>query len=219
MPSRADGIAAAGVRRANEEMCAVAPDGVQSLLRVGGVTPVLRVEDRSGRPSLVSKNAVEKSPPDIRYDIAPSVPLIARDSFVAETASKIEQLQATVRLMSRDVGQLAGKVADLERTADQDKRWHTFQQGDKRSKEAKLDELVRGGRDLKARLDRIDARSSGDFHAYNSFEAVSRKLAELEGFRDEARRIERTLTIKAAMLCAAIGSAALVIVLANALAH
>ncbi len=180
---------------------------------------MLRVEDRSGRPPLLSKKAVEKSPGDVRYDIAPSVPLIARDSFVAETASKVEQLQATLRLVSRDMGQLAGKVAELQQAAEQDQRWQAFQQNDKRCKEAKLDELLRGCRDLKARLDRIEGRSGGDFHAYNSFEAVSRKLGEFEGFRETAQRIERTLTIKAALLCAAVGGAALVIVLANALAH
>jgi len=146
----------------------------------------------------LSKAAADRTTPEIRYDIAPSVQLIARDSFVAETASKIEQLQAT---------------------AEQDLRWQTFQKGEKRSKEAKLEELVRSCRDLKARFDRIEARSGGDFHAYNSFEAVSRKISELETFRDEARRIERTLTLKAWLLCAAVGAAALVIVLANAMAH
>ena len=42
---------------------------------------MLRVEERRGRPSLLSKAAVDKTTPEIRYDIAPSVPLIARDSF------------------------------------------------------------------------------------------------------------------------------------------
>ncbi len=121
--------------------------------------------------------------------------------------------------MSRDLGQLAGKVADLQETASQEHRWQAFQQGEKRSKEAKLDELLLGCRDLKARLDRMEARTAGNYHAYNSIETVSRKLAELETFRDEARRIERTLTLKAWMLCAAIGVAALVIVLANALSQ
>jgi len=85
--------------------------------------------------------------------------------------------------------------------------------------EAALEELVRGYRDLKARLDRIESRTSGDFHAYNSFEAVSRKLAEFETLRDDARRMERTLTLKAWLLVAAVGASALVIVIANALAH
>ena len=180
---------------------------------------MLRVEERRGRPALLSKAAIEKTAPDVRYDIAPSVPLIARDSFVAETASKIEQLQATVRLMSRDLGQLASKVGELQEAAAQDQRWYTYQQSEKRSKQTQLEELLRGCRDLKARLDKIEQRSGGNYHAYNSFEAVSRKISELETFRDEARRIERTLTLKAWLLCAAVGAAALVIVLANALAR
>ena len=83
---------------------------------------MLRVEERRGRPALLSKAAIEKTAPDVRYEIAPSVPLIARDSFVAETASKIEQLQATLRLMSRDLGQLASKVADLQESSAQEHR-------------------------------------------------------------------------------------------------
>lgn len=180
---------------------------------------MLRVEDGRGRPQLLSKAAVEKTRPDIRFDAAPSVPLIARDTYVVETASKIEQLQATIRLMARDLGDIASKVADLQSTSDQERRWQTFQKGERRSKEVKLEELLRGCRDLKARLDRIEARASGDFHAYNSFEAVSRKLAELDTFREEAKRMERTLTLKAWLLSAAVGASALVIVLANALAR
>lgn len=179
---------------------------------------MLRV-DVPGRSPLLSKAPVERASPEVRYDIAPSVPLIARDSFVAETASKIEQLQATLRLVSKDMTQLATKVSELQAASEQQERWQTFKSGEKRSREAKLDDALRTTRDLKARLDRIEARTTGDFHAYNSFEAVSRKLAELESFREEARRIERTLTLKAWLLCAAVGAAALVIVLANALAH
>lgn len=180
---------------------------------------MLRVEDGRSRPALLSKAAVEKTGPDIRFDVAPSVPLIARDSYVAETASKIEQMQAAIRLMSRDLGAVATKVADLQSTAEQEQRWQTFQKSERRSKEVKLEELLRGCRDLKARLDRIEARSSGDFHAYNSFEAVSRKLAEFDTLREDARRMERTLTLKAWLLTAAVGASALIIVLANALAR
>ncbi|MEO8422270.1 MAG: hypothetical protein ABI457_13865 [Hyphomicrobium sp.] len=180
---------------------------------------MLRVEERRGRPTLLSKAAVDKTAPEIRYDIAPSVPLIARDSFVAETAGKIEQLQATMRLMSRDLGQLASKVTELQEKSDQGQRWHSFQQGEKRSKEAKLDELLRGCRDLKSRLDKIEQRSGGDYHAYNSFEAVSRKLAEFETFREDARRIEASMALRAWVLFGAVSIAAVAIVLANALVH
>ncbi len=179
---------------------------------------LMRVEDGRSRPALLSKAAVEKQVSDIRFEVAPSVPLIARDSFVAETAGKIEQLQATIRLMSRDLNAVAGSVADLKATAEQELRWQNFQKGERRSKEVKLEELLRSCRDLKARLDRIEVRGGGDFHAYNSFEAVSRKLAEFETLREDARRMERTLTVKAWLLAGAVGASALVIVLANALA-
>lgn len=179
---------------------------------------MLRVEDGRSRPALLSKPAIDRTGPEIRFENAPSVPLIARDSYVAETANKIEQLQATLRLMSRDLGDMASKVADLQAFADQERRLQTFQKGDRRWKDARQDELVRGYRDLKARLDRIEARSSGDFHAYNSFESVSRKLAELETFRDEAKGLERTLKFKAWLLCAAVGAAAIILVMATALA-
>ena len=38
------------------------------------------------------------------------------------------------------------------------------------------------------RLDRMEARSGGDYHAYNSFEAVSRKLGEIERSTNERAR-------------------------------
>ena len=180
---------------------------------------MLRVEERRGRPSLLSKAAADRIAPEVRFDIAPSVPLIARDSFVAETAGKIEQLQATVRLMSRDLGQLASKVAHLQEASEQDQRWQAFQQNEKRSKQSKLDELLRGCRDLKSRLDKVEQCTGGDYHAYNSFEAVSRKLAELETFRDESRRIERSMMMRAWLLFGAVSVTAIVVVLANVLVH
>ena len=180
---------------------------------------MLRVEERRNRPSLLSKAAADRIAPEIRYDIAPSVPLIARDSFVAETAGKIEQLQATVRLMSRDLGQLASKVAQLQDASEQDQRWQAFQQNEKRSKQSKLDELLRGCRDLKSRLDKIEQSAGGDYHAYNSFEAVSRKLAELETFRDESRRLERSMMMRAWVLFGAVSVTAIAVVLANVLVH
>ena len=118
-----------------------------------------------------------------------------------------------------ELGQLASKVAELQEKSDQGQRWHRFQLGEKRSKESKLDELLRGCRDLKSRLDKIEQRSGGDYHAYNSFEAVSRKLAEFETFREDAKRIERSMALRAWVLFGAVSIAAVAIVLANALVH
>ena len=176
---------------------------------------MLRVDERKGFASqlaLLSGSELEKAATSQRLDAGAAVPLIARDSFVAETATKIEQMQATIRLLSREVGELTRKVSDLHDIAAQDHRWHAFQQSERRTREAKLEEIVRCCRDLKARLDRIEGRSAGNYHAYNSFEAVSRKLAELEHFRDDAQRVERNVTLRAWLFCGALLLAAGIVV-------
>src|SRR5262245_44977238 len=106
-------------------VCRPGVDGRPNWFPRGRRSAVLRVEERRIRSPLLSKAAVDKTAPEIRYDTAPSVQLIARDSYVAETASKIEQLHATVRLMSRDLGQLAATVSSLQQAAEQDQRWQT----------------------------------------------------------------------------------------------
>jgi hypothetical protein len=104
-----------------------------------------------------------------------------RDSFVAHAAIKIDQLQANVRVITRKLEELSGKVTELQEACALEDRWYGFHQSEKRASENKLDEMVRSYRELKARIDCIQARAGGDYHAYNSFEAVSRKLCELEG--------------------------------------
>jgi hypothetical protein len=118
----------------------------------------------------------------------PAISAPERDSFVAETAVKFDQLQASHRLLAREVADLANRLAEVEEVAGQDHRLHAFQQSECRAKEGKLEDVVRRCRDLKARLDRIEAHGDSDYHAYNSFAAVSRKLAELERPRRNVRR-------------------------------
>jgi hypothetical protein len=181
---------------------------------------VLRVDGRKGFSSslpLLSGGGLVKIGTSQRLDSAPAVPLIARDTFVIETATKIDQLQATMQLLGRDVDELLSKVAGLQDTADVEHRWYAFQQNEKRARETKLDEMLRRCHDLKARLDRMEARSDGNYHAYTSFEAVSRKLAELEHFRDEAQRVERNVTLRAWLFCSALVLAAAIIVASNVL--
>ena len=168
--------------------------------------------------TLLSKGALDRPIINQRLDVGPTVPLIARDSYVAETATKIDQMQAAMRLIARDVADLSGKMSVLQTASDQDQRWYAFQQSEKRTREAKLEELLRGCRDLKTRLDRIEARGDGNYHAYNSLEAVSRKLAELEHFKDEAQRVERSVTLRAWMFCGALALAAVIVAVSNVIA-
>jgi hypothetical protein len=55
-----------------------------------------------------------------------------------------------------------------------------LQQSEARARDLKLEETLRNCRELKARFDRIEARRGGDYHAYNSFEGISRKLGEFD---------------------------------------
>jgi predicted RNase H-like nuclease (RuvC/YqgF family) len=133
----------------------------------------------SGTPRIFSLRPVE-SPPvrEIPHREVISTP--EREGFIAEAAVKLEQLQAANRLLSREVADLTAKVSQMQEIAGQDHRLHAFDQQERRGRDGKLEELARGFRDLKARIDRMEARSTGDYHAYTSFEAVSRKFAELE---------------------------------------
>jgi hypothetical protein len=120
--------------------------------------------------------------------IDPPISISEREGFIAETAIKLDQLQASHRVLAREVADLVSRVTKIEEVAGQDHRVHAFHQSHQRAKEDSIDDVARVCRDLKARLDRIESRSDGDYHAYNSFEAVSRKLGELERPRRNARR-------------------------------
>src|SRR4029077_13477024 len=97
--------------------------------------------DYTGTAQLLSKGIGERSAPLVRLDSAPAVQLIARDNYVVETATKIEQMQASIRLLARDVSELANKVGALQDTASQDHRWHAFQDNERRARETKFDEM------------------------------------------------------------------------------
>jgi len=154
---------------------------------------------RSATLRPLSLRPVESDPaPDI--DDRGTVSLPGRDSFIADTAAKIEQLQASDRHLSRDVRELTDKLTEMQETVGQEHRWYILQQTEKRSRESKLDEVVRSVRDLKARLDRIEARSCGNYHAYNSFEAVSRKLGELEQHSARPKRPKLSLGMLSCVL-------------------
>jgi len=142
-----------------------------------------------GTSKLVTLRATRPVAP---HDIDPPV-----STALAETAVQLDQMQASILVLQRAVAELADRravddLADrlrkIEDVAGQDHRLHTFLQVQQRTRDDKLEEVVRLCRDLKARLDRIEARSAGDYHAYTTFEAVSRKLGELERPRREERR-------------------------------
>jgi hypothetical protein len=141
-----------------------------------------------------------------------------RDSFIAETAIKMDRLQETNRQLVNDVAELVVKVASLQEACALEDRWYGFHQAEKRVGESKLDEMARCWRDLKARLDKIEARAAGNYHAYQNFAEVSRKLGELEHSREEAKRIGRQAVLRAWLFCGTLLAAATIVGLSIALA-
>jgi hypothetical protein len=156
-----------------------------------------------GTPKLVALRSIKSVPAQEVVDTPVSA--YERESFIAETAIKLDQLQASHRVLAREVADLVGRVTKIEEVAGHDHRLHAFQQGQQRAKTESVDEVVRACRDLKARLDRIEARTDGDYHAYNSFEAVSRKLAELDVGKRPRRKL--SLLFGALLITASLGSA------------
>ncbi len=125
----------------------------------------------------------------------------AWDILVAVTVTKTKHLQAVVEHLTRRVEGLADKVAKLEDAG----ALEAFHRSENRATESKLDETVRSCRGLKARLDRIEAWGGGDYHAHNSFEAVSRKLDELERLlaeRTKHKDVLRTCLLSAVFVAA-----------------
>ena len=128
-------------------------------------------------------------------------PLIARDAFVIDTSTKLDQLQAEMARMARDLAEMKARVAELRDDTDQTRRYYHFQESEQRTKVQKLDEMVRCCRDLKSRLDKVEAKGAGDYYAYTTFEAISKRLGELGRLEREAADLQRKVRINASLFC------------------
>ena len=135
---------------------------------------------------------------------APSVPLIARDAFVSETAIKLDQTIAEMKEISRELQLVKSDIAVLRDEAARNYRFSEFMEREHKSRAAKLDDLARRFDYLKSRFDAADGKSNGDYQAFRSFEAVSRRLTELGAlereFRDTAWKLKLSVGLFAASL-------------------
>ena len=130
--------------------------------------------------------------------------LIARDAFVAETSIKLEQLHAEMKSLGRELQLVKGDLAELRDDATRSYRFSEFVDREHKMRSTKLEELSRRFDYLKSRFDAIDGNSKGDYQAFNSFEAVSRRLTELGGieraFHDVAWKLKLSVAVFAASL-------------------
>lgn len=123
---------------------------------------------------------------DERPTFAPPVFMSPRDTFVASTAVKLEHLQAVIARLEREADEARALISNLAETVEQNHRFYTFQQNEKRLKELRVDELLRCVKDVKARVDRIEGADLPvvDF-SKTTFEAVNHRIGEIA--RKQAR--------------------------------
>lgn len=138
---------------------------------------------------LLDRKALQRSEP------GPTVQLIARDAFVAETAIKLDQLALEVKSLGREMQLLKGDVAELRDDASRNYRFSEFMDREHKARGAKLDDLSRRFDYLKSRFDAINGNSKGDYHAFQNFEAVGRRLTELGQLEREFRDISWKLKL------------------------
>lgn len=150
---------------------------------------------------ILEGKAFERAPPVAQ---GPAVQLIARDTFVAETAIKLDQMVIEMKTLARELQLVKSDIAELRDDASRSYRFSEFLDREHKSRGVKLDELSRRFDYLKSRFDAIDGNSKGDYHAFQSFEAVSRRLTELGAIERDFRAVSWQLKLSAGLFCASV---------------
>lgn len=126
-----------------------------------------------------------------RVAVVAQGPWLGRDGFVAETAVQFDRVQASIARLERELEKSRQMIAQIAEEAGQARRFQSFEETLKNSRDNKLDDLKRGLRDLKARLDAIEGeRSTFAGLTYKSFELIDRKLTELSVMQTLLARAE-----------------------------
>jgi DNA repair exonuclease SbcCD ATPase subunit len=108
------------------------------------------------------------------------LPKFSREGFVAETAIRLDRLQASVQRLEREAAGVKGALDELAEASDQIKRFRAFEETMRNAREYKIDELMRCTRELKSRVAQIEGdRTKLPALRYNSIERIDRKLSDL----------------------------------------
>ncbi len=149
------------------------------------------------------KSAVSAYLPDFVRE-APSVPLISRDAYVAETGARLDAMQRDILSLKNAVDDAKATITRLTNEVEYVQRVRSFHEADQRQMRDQYDRAIKLGLDLKSRLDAIEAKSGGNYHGYSTFEAVSKRLTELGELEQRVKKSERDLKFAAALFCASL---------------
>lgn len=142
----------------------------------------------------------------------PALPLISRDAYVVETSAKLDVLQRELAAAKVELADMKRKLDFVTEETEQKRRFEHFLESEQRTRAEATDETRRIARELKSRLDRIEAKTGGNYHGYATFEAISKRLTELGDERSAWQRAARDLKINAALLCSGVMAWAVLIV-------
>jgi chromosome segregation ATPase len=127
------------------------------------------------------------------------------DGFIAETAIKLDRLQAIVTTLDHETRESKKALSELTDVADRARRTQAFEESLRNAREYKIDELVRSCRDLKTRLDHIEGNRARFMSLpHNSFEEVNRKLSELDSVKSAVEASEKRVRTNGILFAAAL---------------
>ncbi len=152
-----------------------------------------------------------------RVAVVAQGPWLGRDGFVAETAVQFDRVQASIARLERELEKSRQLIAEMTEEAGRTRRFQSFEDTLKNSRDYKLGDLQRGLRDLKVRLDAIEGeRSTFAGLTYKSFEAIDRKLTELNAMQGLVARAETSVR-RSTMLFIAVAAIAFAAIAAHIL--
>lgn len=152
-----------------------------------------------------------------RVAVVAQGPWLGRDGFVAETAVQFDRVQASIARLERELEKSRQLIAEMAEEAGRTRRFQSFEDTLKNSRDYKLGDLQRGLRDLKVRLDAIEGeRSTFAGLTYKSFEAIDKKLTELNAMQGLVARAETSVR-RSTMLLIAVAALALAAIAAHIL--
>ena len=152
-----------------------------------------------------------------RVAVVAQGPWLGRDGFVAETAVQFDRVQASIARLERELEKSRQLIAEMAEEAGRTRRFQSFEDTLKNSRDYKLGDLQRGMRDLKVRLDAIEGeRSTFAGLTYKSFEAIDKKLTELNAMQGLVARAETSVR-RSTMLLIAVAAFAFAAIAAHIL--
>ena len=142
-------------------------------------------------------------------------PWLGRDGFVAETAVQFDRVNSSIARLERELDKSRQTIAEMVEETNRTRRFQSFEDTLKNSREYKITDLQRGQRDLKTRLDAIEGdKTTYVGLTYKSFEAIDKRLNELGALTAQVEASERNAR-RYAMLFAVTGAAAVIAVLTH----